>query len=170
MQTNISEYIPLTAFILFAAFLAYIIWRGNYKIGAYIVQVAAALFLSSVAGFTLYILSSVMVTTWLFAGNSTFLMVNAVVMQAVGATIGFAIVKRFGTSQNQVNLKETAISLVLGIIGGYIGFNLFKDATFAADFVTNANSVAGAYFGALLMGNSPLIVSGFINVLRNQEP
>ena len=170
MQTHFSEYIPLAAFILFAAFLGYVIWRGNYKIGAYIVQIAAALFLSSVVGFTLYILSSVMVTTWLLAGSSTFLMINAVVMQAVGATTGFAIVKRFGTSANEVNRKEVAISLVLGIFGGLIGFNLFKDATFAADFVTNANSVAGAYFGALVMGNSPLIVSGIINVLRNQEP
>ena len=170
MQTHFSEYIPLAAFILFAAFLGYVIWRGNYKIGAYIVQIAAALFLSSVVGFTLYILSSVMVTTWLLAGNSTFLMVNAVVMQAVGATTGFAIVKRFGTSANEVNRKELAISLVFGIFGGFIGFNLFKDATFAADFVTNANSVAGAYFGALVMGNSPLIVSGIINLLRNQEP
>ena len=87
-----------------------------------------------------------MVTTWILAGSSGFLMVNAVVMQAIGATIGFAIVKRYGTSQNQVSLKEAAISLVLGIIGAYAGFNLFKDATFAADFVTNANSVAGAYF------------------------
>ncbi len=170
MLNEYSEYFPLAALILFAAFIAYIIWRGNYKIGAYIVQVAAALFLSSIAGFTLYILSSVMVTTWLLAGSSGFLMINAVVMQATGAMIGFAIVKRYGTSQNQVTLKEMAISLVLGIIGAYTGFNLFKDATFAADFVTNANSVAGAYFGAVLMGNSLLIVGGLVNVLRNQEP
>ena len=170
MLNNYSEYFPLAALIIFATFVAYIIWRGNYKIGAYLVQVAAALFLSSVAGFTLYVFSSVMVATWLFAGSSGFLMMNAVVMQAIGATIGFAIVKRFGTSENQVSLKEATASLALGIIGGYIGFNLFKDATFAADFVTNANSVAGAYFGALLMGNSPLIVGGIINVLRNQEP
>ena len=107
MQTHFSEYIPLAAFILFAAFLGYVIWRGNYKIGAYIVQIAAALFLSSVVGFTLYILSSVMVTTWLLAGSSTFLMINAVVMQAVGATTGFAIVKRFGTSANEVNRKRS---------------------------------------------------------------
>ena len=170
MQTHFSEYIPLAGFLVAAAFLAYLVWRGNYKVGAYIVQVAAALFLSSVASFTLYILSSVMVTTWILAGSSGFLMVNAVVMQAIGATIGFAIVKRYGTSQNQVSLKEAAISLVLGIIGAYAGFNLFKDATFAADFVTNANSVAGAYFGAVLMGSSPLIVGGLVNVLRNQEP
>ena len=97
-------------------------------------------------------------------------MFNAVVSQAIGATIGFAIIKRFGTSENLVNLKEVAISLILGIIGGYIGFNLFKDATFAADFVTNANSVAGAYFGAVIMGNSILIVGGLVNVLRNREP
>ena len=170
MLDQISGYIPLTALIIFGVFIGFIIWRGDYKIGAYIVQVAAALFLSSVAGFGLYVLSSVMVTTWLFAGSSEFLMINAVVMQAIGATIGFAIVKRFGTSQNQVNLKEMAISLILGIIGGYIGFNLFKDATFAADFVTNANSVAGAYFGAVIFGNALLIVSGLVNVLRNREP
>ena len=170
MLNEYSEYFPLAALILFISFVAYIVWRGNYKIGAYIVQVAAALFLSSVTGFTLYVLSSVMVTTWLFAGNSGFLMINAVVMQATGAMIGFAIVKRYGTSQNQVSLKEMGISLILGIIGGYMGFNLFKDATFAADFVTNANSVAGAYFGAVLMGNSLLIVGGLVNVLRNQEP
>ena len=170
MLNEYSAYFPLVALILFAAFIGYIIWRGNYKIGAFVVQVAAALFLSSVVGFTLYVLSTVMVTTWLLAGSSGFLMVNAVVMQATGATIGFAIVKRYGTSENQVNLKEMGLSFVLGVIGGFIGFNLFKDATFAADFVTNANSVAGAYFGAVLMGNSPLIVGGLVNVLRNQEP
>ena len=170
MLNEYSEYFPLAALILFALFVAYIVWRGNYKIGAYIVQVAAALFLSSVAGFTLYILSSVMVTTWLFAGNSGFLMINAVVMQATGATIGFAIVKRYGTSENQVSLKEMGISLILGIIGAFIGFNLFKDATFAADFVTNANSVAGAYFGAVIFGNGLLIGGGLVNVLRNREP
>ena len=170
MLNEYSEYFPLAALILFASFVTYIVWRGNYKIGAYIVQVAAALFLSSVAGFTLFILSSVMVTTWLFAGNSGFLMINAVVMQATGATIGFAIVKRYGTSENQVSLKEMGISLILGIIGAFIGFNLFKDATFAADFVTNANSVAGAYFGAVIFGNGLLIVGGLVNVLRNREP
>lgn len=170
MLHEYSEYFPLVALVLFTTFIAYIIWRGNYKIGAYVVQVAAAFFLSSVSGFTLYVLSSVMVATWLFAGDSGFLMINAVVMQAMGSTIGFAIVKRYGTSQNQVSLKEMALSLVLGIIGAYIGFQLFKDATFAADFVTNANSVAGAYFGAVLMGNSLLIVGGLLNVLRNQEP
>lgn len=170
MLDQISGYIPLVALIIFGLFISFIIWRGDYKIGAYIVQVAAALFLSSVAGFSLYVLSSVMVTTWLFTGSSGFLMINAVVMQATGATIGFAVVKRFGTSQNQVNLKEMAISLILGIIGGYVGFNLFKDATFAADFVTNANSVAGAYFGAVIFGNALLIVGGLINVLRNREP
>ena len=170
MLNDYSEYFPLAALIFFGAFVAYIIWRGNYKIGAYLVQVAATFFLSSVAGFTLYVLSTVMVTTWLFAGSSGFLMVNAVVMQATGAMIGFGIVKRFGTSQNQVTLKEMATSLVLGIIGGYIGFNLFKDATFAADFVTNANSVAGAYFGAVIFGNALLIGGGLVNVLRNREP
>ena len=170
MLAEYSEYMPLGLLILVSAFLGYLIWRGNYKIGAYIVQVGAALFLSSVAGFTFYVMSTVMVTTWLFTGSSTFLMVNAVVMQAIGATVGFAIVKRFGTAANQVNAREVAISLVLGVIGGWIGFLLFKDAKFAADFVDNANSVAGAYFGAVLMGNMPLIVGGLVSVLRNQEP
>ncbi len=170
MQTHFSEYIPLALLIAFAAFLAYLIWRGNYKIGAYIVQLAAAFFLSSVGGFGLYILSSVMVTTWVLTGSTTFLMLNAVVMQAIGATLGFVIVKRYGTSVNQVKPFEIALSLVLGVVGAYVGFVLFKDATFAADFVTNANSVAGAYFGAVLMGNSPLIVGGLARVLRNQEP
>ena len=170
MLAKYSEYLPLTTLIVFIVFVAFVIWRGNYKIGAYIVQVAAAFFLSSVAGFALYVLSTVMITTWLFTGNSTFLMINAVAMQSIGASIGFAIVKRFGTSVNRVNAKEVATSLILAIIGSYVGFNLFKDATFAADFVTNANSVSGAYFGAVLMGNSPLIVLGLIRVLRNQEP
>ncbi len=170
MQTHLSEYLPLAALILFLGFLAVLFWRGNYKIGAYIVQISAALFLSSAFGFGLYALSVVMVTTLIFRGSQEFLMFNAVVSQAIGATIGFAIIKRFGTSENLVSLKEVAISLILGIIGGYIGFNLFKDATFAADFVTNANSVAGAYFGAVIMGNSILIVGGLVNVLRNREP
>ena len=79
MLAEYSEYMPLGLLILVSAFLGYLIWRGNYKIGAYIVQVGAALFLSSVAGFTFYVMSTVMVTTWLFTGSSTFLMVNAVV-------------------------------------------------------------------------------------------
>ena len=170
MLDQISGYIPLAALIVFGVFIGFIIWRGNYKIGAYIVQVAAALFLSSVAGFGLYVLSSVMVTTWLFAGSTSFLMINAVLMQAIGGTTGFAIVKRFGTHENQVTPKELAVSFVLAIVGGYVGFILFKDATFAADFVTNASAVSGAYFGAVLMGNSPLIVGGLVRVLRNYEP
>ena len=51
MLAEYSEYMPLGLLILVSAFLGYLIWRGNYKIGAYIVQVGAALFLSSVAGF-----------------------------------------------------------------------------------------------------------------------
>ena len=170
MLDQISGYIPLAALIIFCVFIGFIIWRGNYKIGAYIVQVVAALFLSSAAGFGLYVMSTVMVTTWLFAGSSLFLMINAVVMQAIGGTIGFGTVKRFGTYTNEVNAKELAISFVLGNVGGFVGFNLFKDATFAADFVTNANSVSGAYFGAVLMANSPLIAGGLVRVLRNHEP
>ena len=170
MFDQYSEYLPLAALILFAAFLGVLFWRGNYKIGAYIVQIGATLFLSSVGGFVLYVMSAVMVTTWIFAGNSTFLMINTVVSMALGTTAGFAIVKRFGTAANQVKATEIVLSLVLGTIGAWIGFLLFKDATFAADFVTNANSVAGAYFGAVLMGNSPLIVRGLVNVLRNHEP
>ena len=170
MQTHFSEYIPLAALIVFVGALATLVWRGNYKVGAYVVQVAVALFLSSAFGFALYAMSVVMVTTVIFRGSEEFLMFNAVASQAIGATIGFAIIKRYGTSENQLHLKEVGISLVLGIIGGLIGFNLFKDATFAADFVTNANSVAGAYFGAVLMGNGLLIVGGFINVLQNREP
>ena len=170
MIDQFSGYLPLAALIIFGVFIGFIVWRGNYKIGAYIVQVAAALFLSSAAGFGLYVLSSVMVTTWLFAGSSSFLMINAVLMQAIGGTTGFAIVKRFGTHVNEITAKELAISFVLGIVGGYIGFNLFKNATFAADFVTNANAVSGAYFGAVLMANSPLIVGGLVRVLRNHEP
>ena len=170
MLAEYSEYMPLGLLILVSAFLGYLIWRGNYKIGAYIVQVGAALFLSSVAGFALYVMSAVMVTTWIFTGSSTFLMVNSLATMALGTTAGFAIVKRYGTASNQVKPLEIVISLVLGVIGAWVGFVLFKDADFAADFVTNANSVAGAYFGALLMGNSPLIVGGLISVLRNQEP
>ncbi len=170
MLNQISGYIPLAALIIVGVFLGFIVWRGNYKLGAYVVQVVAAFFLSSVAGFSLYILSSVMVTTWLFAGSSSFLMINAVLMQAIGGTVGFAIVKRFGTHENLVTPKELAIAFVLGIIGGYVGFILFKDATFAADFVTNANAVSGAYFGAVLMANSPLIVGGLVRVLQNHEP
>ena len=170
MQTHFSEYIPLAALVLFIGLLAFLIWRGNYKIGAYIVQVAAALFLSSAFGFGLYVLSAVMITTWIFRGSQEFLMINAVVVQAFGATIGFGIIKRYGTAENRVNLKELATSFILGTIGAYLGFQLFKDATFAADFVTNANSVAGAFFGAIIFSNALLIVGGLVNVLRNREP
>ena len=170
MQTHFSEYIPLAALILFVGFLAFLIWRGNYKIGAYIVQLAAALFLSSAFGFGLYVMSAVMITTWLFKGSQDFLMINSVVVQAFGSTIGFGIVKRYGTAENQVHLRELALSFVMGVIGAYVGFHLFKDATFAADFVTNANSVAGAFFGAVIFGNALLIVGGLVNVLRNREP
>ena len=170
MQINLVEYIPLAALILFAAFIAVLLWRGNYKIGAYIVQVFAAIFLSSAFGFGLYAMTAVMVTTVIFRGSQDFLMFNAVASQAIGATVGFSIIKRFGTSENALHLKEVAISVVLGLIGGYIGFNLFKDATFGADFVTNANTVAGAYFGAVVFGNSLLIFGGLWNVLRNREP
>lgn len=170
MQTQFSEYLPLAALLLFIALIGVLLWRGNYKAGAYIVQVSAALFLSSAFGFALYAMSVVMVTTLIFRGSQDFLTINAVTSQAIGATIGFAIIKRFGTSENHVNIRDIAISFGLGLVGGYIGFNLFKDATFAADFVTNANSVAGAYFGAVIFGNSLIIVGGLVNVLRNREP
>ena len=42
MLAEYSEYMPLGLLILVSAFLGYLIWRGNYKIGAYIVQVGAA--------------------------------------------------------------------------------------------------------------------------------
>ena len=167
MQTHFSEYIPLALLIAFAAFSPTdLAWQ--LQIGAYIRSLAASIF--PLALVIRPFILVVMVTTWVLTGSTTFLMLNAVVMQSIGATLGFVIVKRYGTSVNQVKPFEIALSLVLGVIGAYVGFVLFKDATFAADFVTNANSVAGAYFGAVLMGNSPLIVGGLARVLRNQEP
>ena len=72
MLNQISGYIPLAALIIVGGFLGFIVWRGNYKLGAYVVQVVAAFFLSSVAGFSLYILSSVMVTTCYSPGAAPF--------------------------------------------------------------------------------------------------
>ncbi len=170
MELGLIRYLPLALLIVFAAFCAYLVWRGNYKLGAWVVQVVAALFLSSVGGMGLYVMSVVMVTTWIFPGNLTFLMFNTIVTQAVGATLGFALVKRFGTSTGQLKLTELAASLVLAIIGAWVGFELFRDVRFAADFVDNASSVSGAYFGAVVLANSPLMVVGFIRVLQNHEP
>ncbi len=170
MNIDFISYLPLALMLAFFAFCGFLIWRGEYKIGAYIVQVSAAAFLSSIGGMGLYVISVVMVTTWLFAGYTLTLAIGTVLTQAIGATAGFALVKRFGTYENRVTLNEVLISLVLAIIGAAVGFVLLKDATFGADFVTNASSVAGAYFGAVLMANIPLIVMGLIRVLRNHEP
>ena len=170
MIDQISPYIPFTLLAIFLVFCGFLIWRGEYKAGAYIVQLSAALFLSSVGGFGLYVMSVIMVTTWLLPGNTTVLAADTIITQSIGATLGFAIVKRFGTAANQVSMKEIAVSLVLAIVGASVGFTLFRDATFGADFVDNASGVSGAYFGAVLMANSPLIVLGFVNVLRNREP
>ncbi len=170
MRTELSEYFPLALLIGFCAFVAFVLWRGEYKIGAYVVQVVSALFVSSVAGFTLFVLSAVMFTTWFFADNTFVVIVVNIVMFAVGSTCGFAVIKRYGTSENIVSSVELIASLALGTFGGAIGFLLLKDATFGADFVDHASGSAGAYFGALLLGNSPLIVGGLIRVLQNNEP
>ncbi len=170
MIDQISPYFPFALLLLFLALCGFLIWRGAYKAGAYIVQVSAAAFLSSVGGFGLYVMSVIMVTTWLLPGNLTVLAIDTIVTQSIGATIGYAIVKRFGTAANEVSIGEIAISLALALTGSTIGFIFLKDAKFGADFVDNAAGVSGAYFGAVIMGNSPLIVLGFVNVLRNQEP
>ena len=170
MEEGLIRFLPLVLLMAFLAVCAVLIWRGQYKAGAYIVQVAFAAFLSGALGMALYVMSVVMVTTWLFAGSSTFLMIDAVVTQSIGATLGFIIVKKYGTATGRLNLLEILASLALAIAGSTVGFLLFKDATFAADFVTNANSVAGAFFGAVIMANSPLIVIGMVRVLQNHEP
>ena len=170
METGYIRYLPLFLLIGFLALCGVLVWRGNYKIGAYIVQVAFALFLSTAGAMGLYVLSVVMLTTWLFAGSADFLMLSTLLMHSIGATIGFSIVKRYVTANGVLKPVEVLSSLALGFIGAWIGFVLFKDATYAADFVDNASAVTGSYFGAVLMGNAQLIVVGLVRVLQNHEP
>jgi uncharacterized membrane protein YeaQ/YmgE (transglycosylase-associated protein family) len=170
MDFGLIHYLPLALLIAFVTFCGFLAWRGHYKIGAYLVQVVFAAFLSTGAAMGLYVLSSIMLTSWLFAGNSGFLVLNTLLMYSIGAAIGFSIVKRYGTAADQLKTTEVLTSFALGFIGAYIGLLLFKDATFGADFVDHASGVAGAYFGAVLMGNSQLIVIGLIRVLQNHEP
>ena len=170
METGYIRYLPLFLLIGFLALCGILVWRGHYKIGAYIVQVAFALFLSTAAAMGLYVLSVVMLTTWLFPGNADFLMFNTLLMHSIGVAFGFSIVKRYVTAAGVLKPVEVLSSLALGFIGALIGFVLFKDATFGADFVDNASAVSGSYFGAVIMGNAQLIVIGLVRVLQNHEP
>lgn len=170
MEVGLIRYLPLGLLLGFLALCGVLIWRGHYKIGAYIVQVAFAAFLSAAAAMALYVMSVVMLTTWLFPGSTEFLMLNTILMHSIGATIGFSIVKRYGTSTGVLKPVEVMSSFVLGFVAAWIGFVLFKDATFGADFVDNASSVSGSYLGAVSMGNAQLIVLGLVRVLQNHEP
>ena len=170
METGYIRYLPLFLLIGFLALCGVLVWRGHYKIGAYIVQVAFALFLSTAAAMGLYVMSVIMLTTWLFPGSGEFLMFNTLLMHSIGATIGFAIVKRYVTATGVLKPVEVLSSLVLGFIGAWVGFVLFKDATFGADFVDNASAVTGSYFGAVILGNAQIIVIGLVRVLQNHEP
>ncbi len=164
------SYLPLLLLIVALGALTYLLWRSQFNIGALIVQLSTAAFLSTLAGFGLWVLGVIMVVSALFPENEFAWRANLVIGMSAGSTFGYAMVKRFGTSEEMLSPVDIALSFGLAAVGAIIGFILFIDVQFGADFVPNASDVAGSYFGALLGGNLPLIVVGAIRVYRNMEP
>ncbi len=164
------SYLPLIGLIAFLSGCAFMLWRSEFNIGALMVQIVTAAFLSTLAGYALWVFGVIMVVSALFPQNDLAWRANLIIGMSAGATIGYSFVKRHGTSSESITVTDVAISLALGAVGAIIGFVLFLDVQFGADFVPNASDVSGAYFGALIGGNLPLIVAGIRNVMQHREP
>ncbi len=164
------SYLPLLLLIIAFGALAYLLWRSHFNIGALIVQVSTAAFISTLAGYGLWVLGVIMVVSALFPESVFAWRANLFISMSAGSTFGYGMVKRFGTSEETLSTIDIALSSGLAMVGAIIGFVLFIDVQFGADFVPNASDVAGSYFGALLGGNAPLIVTGALRVYRNMEP
>lgn len=165
-----SSYLPLIVLMVAIAGIAYVIWRGHYGIGAYIVQLVFAAFVSSLGAYLFYVITIVMVVPAVLPGSVTGTQIAVVISMAIGSTIGFVVVKRYGTSEETVTLPAAGGALAISIAGGTIGYVTFRDVGFGADFWQNASSVGGTYLGALIGANLLLIVGGATRVLRRQEP
>ena len=170
MNEALINYLPLLLLIIFLAGCAYLIWRSEYNIGALLIQLVTAAFLSTLAAYGLWIIGVIMVVSALLPESEFAWRVNLILCMSVGSTTGYSMVKRFGTSSEDLRLFDVGLSLILAAIGAIIGFILFFDVQFGADFVPNASDVSGAYFGAVLGGNLPLIVVGVKRVFGNMEP
>ena len=165
-----SSYLPLIV-LLFAIFgIAFVIWRGHYGIGAYIVQLVFAAFVSSLGAYLFYVITIVMIVPVVLSGSVVGTQVAVILAMAVGSSIGFIVVKRYGTSEENVTPIELFGALALAVAGGTLGYVTFRDVGFGADFWQNASSVGGTYLGSLIGANLLLAVGGARRVIRRQEP
>lgn len=165
-----SSYVPFIVLIFVIAGIAYVMWRGHYGIGAYIIQMVFAAFVSSLGAYLLYVLTIVMLVPVLFAGSVLGTQIAVVTSMAIGAVIGFVVVKRYGTSEENVSPTEFAAALTLSFVGGALGYIGFRDVGFGADFWQNASSVGGTYIGSLIGANLLLLLGGARRLIRRQEP
>lgn len=165
-----SSYLPLIVLMIAIAGIAYVIWRGHYGIGAYIVQLVFAAFVSSLGAYLFYVITIVMIVPALLPGSVMATQIAVVISMAMGATIGFIVVKRYGTSEEIITVAEAGAGLLMAIAGGTAGYVTFRDVGFGADFWQNASSVGGTYLGALIGANLLLIIGGARRVIRRQEP
>ena len=165
-----SSYLPLIVLMVAIAGIAYVIWRGHYGIGAYIVQLVFAAFVSSLGAYLFYVITIVMVVPAVIPGSVTGTQIAVVISMAIGSTVGFVVVKRYGTSEENITVAEAGAGLLMGVAGGALGYITFRDVGFGADFWQNASSVGGTYLGSLIGANLLLVVDGARRVLRRQEP
>lgn len=165
-----SSYVPFIVLIFVIAGIAYVMWRGHYGIGAYIIQMVFAAFVSSLGAYLLYVLTIVMLVPVVFAGSVLGTQIAVVASMAIGAVIGFVVVKRYGTSEENVSPTEFAAALTLSFVGGALGYIGFRDVGFGADFWQNASSVGGTYIGSLIGANLLLLLGGARRLIRRQEP
>lgn len=170
MNDALINYLPLLLLIISLSVCAYLIWRSEYNIGALLIQLGTAAFLSTLAAYGLWIIGVIMVVSALLPESEFAWRVNLILCMSVGSTAGYSMVKRFGTSSEDLSLFDIGLSFILAVVGAVIGFILFFDVQFGADFVPNASDVSGAYFGAVVGGNLPLIVVGIKRVSGNMEP
>lgn len=165
-----SSYVPFIVLIFVIAGIAYVMWRGHYGIGAFIIQLVFAAFVSSLGAYLLYVMTIVMLVPALFAGSVMATQIAVVVSMSIGAVVGFVVVKRYGTSEESISFAEIAGALALATIGGALGYIGFRDVGFGADFWQNASSVGGTYLGSLIGANLMLFVGGARRLIRRQEP
>ena len=165
-----SSYIPFIVLIFLIAGIAYVMWRGHYGIGAYIIQLVFAAFVSSLGAYLLYVMTIVMVVPVAFAGSVIGTQIAVVMSMSIGSVIGFVVVKRYGTSEETVTPTEFVAALALSIAGGALGYIGFRDVGFGADFWQNASSVGGTYLGSMIGANILLLIGGARRLIRRQEP
>lgn len=165
-----SSYVPFIVLIFAIAGLAYVVWRGHYGLGAFIIQLVFAAFVSSLGAYLLYVMTIVMLVPAFFAGSVLATQIAVVVSMSIGTVIGFVVVKRYGTSEESVSFTEFAAAVALSVVGGALGYIGFRDVGFGADFWENASSVGGTYLGSLIGANLLLLVGGTRRLIRRQEP